>query len=226
MDDAIKVAVIDRQGFFIEAITAVLEQQPDIEVVANATIFEDFIEEAQGAEVVVLQQETVELTKELLELFADQLPQVDVVVLGAADDRDTLISYIERGAFGYVRENEDFDQLVQVIRVVQRGQALAHPELIAPLYRRLAEIGRMWRELYPADVGKVALTDRQREVMELLVAGRSNGEIADTLSISIGTVKNHVHKIYQRLGVGSREQATTVFTRLNETAKADGKPQA
>jgi DNA-binding NarL/FixJ family response regulator len=216
---AIQVAVIDREGFFIDAVAHVLEQQPDIEVIATATIFEDFVESAKSAEIIVLQQETVDLTKELIELIGGKLPNAKLVVLGAVSDDEVLISYIERGAIGYVRKSEEFDRLLSVIRVVQRGEALAHPELVAPLFRRLAEIRRSWRELYPVDAGEVALTSRQCEVMELIVNGCSNAEIAEELSISIGTVKNHVHKIFGQLGVGSREQAATVFARLETSAK-------
>jgi len=218
MSNAIRVAVIDRQGFYIDAIVNVLEQQPDIEVVASATIFEDFVEHLDDAEVVVLQQEPIDLTKELIDLIFSECPDAQVIVLGAADDEDALISFVERGAIGYVRESEEFDQLLNVIRVVQHGQALAHPELIAPLYRRLAEIWRAWRELSPAVDGEVTLTARQNEVMCLIAKGHSNAEIAEELSISIGTVKNHVHKIFGQLGVRSREQAATVYARF----EADG----
>ena len=214
MSDPIRVAVIDREGFYIDAIENTLEQQPDIDVVATATIFEDFVEEAKRAEIIVLQQEAVDLTKELIDLVSAELPQAQIVILGAKDDDDALLAYIERGAIGYVRETEQFDYLLHVIRVVHNGQALAHPELIAPLYRRLAEIRRFWRELSPVDIGEVALTSRQREVMQLIKSGCSNAEIADELSISVGTVKNHVHKIFGQLGVRSREQAAMIFARL------------
>lgn len=222
MSDLTKVAVIDRQGFFIEAVMAVLKQQPDLDIVASATIYEDFVEEASEAEIIVLQQETVALTRELIEMIAEELPGTELIVLGASNDCDVLISFIECGAIGYVREDEDFDQLLQVIRVVRSGQALAHPELIAPMFRRLGELGQMWRELYPVASGDVALTDRQKEVVKLLVQGQSNAEIAEKLDISVGTVKNHVHKIFGRLGVSSREQAAVVYERLDGNSQ-DGK---
>ncbi len=216
MGERTRVAVIDREGFYIEAVVAVLNQQPDLEVVASATIFEDFVEHAAAAEIVILQQETVDLTRELLGMLAEALPGTQLIVLGADSDHDTLIAYVESGAIGYVRDDEDFDKLLQVIRVVHSGEALAHPELIAPIFRRLAELGELWRELYPVDIGDVTLTARQQEVVELLVDGRSNAEIAEALNISVGTVKNHVHKIFGRLGVSSREQAAIVFERLQK----------
>lgn len=221
MSEATRVAVIDRQGFFIEAVVAVLEQQPDIDVVASATIFEDFVQEAKGAEIIVLQQETLDLTKELIEKIRDEMPEAQLVVLGATNDIETLITFIECGAIGYVLEEEDFDQLLQVVRVVRSGEALSHPALIAPMYRRLAELGQIWRDLYPAADGHAALTDRQMEVMELMVDGKSNAEIATALDISVGTVKNHVHKIFGRLGISSRDQASVVYERLSQKNGAE-----
>jgi DNA-binding NarL/FixJ family response regulator len=218
-EPSIKVAVIDRHGFYIDAVMTILSTQPDLEVVEGATIFEDYVESANGADVIILQQETNPLTRELLRDLHSELPEAKLVVLGAPADDEVIISYIECGAIGYVRENEEIDELLNVIRVVCAGEALAHPSLIAPLYRRLSEISRNLSELFPSDVTDATLTERQQEVIELLVDGRSNAEIADSLNISIGTVKNHVHKIFDRLGVHSRDQAALVYSQLTDGAK-------
>ncbi|MEZ4520202.1 MAG: response regulator transcription factor [Thermomicrobiales bacterium] len=218
--EAIKVAVIDREGFYIDAVMSVLAQQPDIEIVGSATIKENFANDAHEAEIIVLQNETVPLTRELIQEIQCELPEARVVILGAPDDDDVLISYIECGAIGYVRSTEDFDQLMQVIRIVRSGEAVVHPGLVAPLCRRLSEVSRMMREIFPVDLDGIELTPRQEEVISLLVKGHSNQEIADELDISIGTVKNHVHKIFSQLGVSSREQAAAIYTRLQDEPKA------
>lgn len=216
--DVIKVAIIDQTGFYIDAVLNVLEQQPDIHVTDTQTIFEDTFRDLAAAEIIILQQETYRLTRRLIQQITTALPEAKLIVLGAPDDERTLVDYIESGAIGYVRDTESFDQLLQVVRVVHNGGTVVHPELIAPLCERLAGLGRSIRELYPDGAEAIDLTARQEEVMDLLVKGHSNQEIADELSISIGTVKNHIHKIFARLGVSSRDQAAVVYSKLkNET---------
>ena len=216
MSEPIKVAFIDREGFYIDAMITGLEQQPDIDVVASSTIYEEFLENVDDAEIIILQQESNALTRQLLQQLRDGAPDARLIVTGAPDDRDVIVRYIESGAYGYVCDSEDFDQLLQVIRVVRSGEALARPNVIAPLYSRLAELGKLLEDLFPVNPGDIALTERQQEVMELLVLGRTNQEIADELDISVGTVKNHVHKIFSELGVGSREHAIAIYAQLSE----------
>ncbi len=217
----VKLAVIDREGFYIDAVRTVLEQQPDMEVVACATIFEDFVKQALPAEIVVLQQEkTSSLTRQLIRELSDPLPDAQVIVLGAPDDAEVLISYFESGAIAYVRDNELFDQLPQMIRIVRAGETTFQPELAAPLVRRLAELGRLVETFIPLSSGEVELTGRQREVLALIATGMTNQDIAEQLSISVGTVKNHVHKIFERLHVTSREQAAVVYERRPDKSKA------
>jgi NarL family two-component system response regulator LiaR len=214
------IAIIDRDGFYIDAVMSVIEQQPDMRVVASATIREDFAGHAQCAEIAIIQQETPPLTRELIREVLEEHPHVKVVVLGARDDPQVLVSYIEAGAIGCVRDTETLDQLLQVVRVVGAGEAIINPELVAPLCRRLAELGRLTIERFAFDREGVELTERQREVLDLLAQGRTNREIADELSISIGTVKNHMHKIFGILQVRSRKEAAMVYAEIGAVEDA------
>jgi DNA-binding NarL/FixJ family response regulator len=210
----VQLAIIDRDGFYIDAVMAVLEQQPDMSVIANATIREDFAGQTECAEIVIIQQETPAVTRELIRQVRAETPGIKVIVLGARDDEQVLVSYIEAGAIGYVRENEPFDQLLQVVRVVGADETIVHPELVAPLCQRLAELGRLAYDFFHFERDGVELTGRQREVLDLLVEGLTNQEVAERLNISIGTVKNHIHKIFSVLHVKSREEAAAIYAQM------------
>ncbi|CAN5803488.1 N/A [soil metagenome] len=142
------------------------------------------------------------------------IPQVD------ENERKRLIfQYLEQGAAGYVAEDQLDVQLVAAIQSVQQDGAWIEPAMKVELIQRTVELHDALAMLRPHSVtsGQAnALTRRQHEVLELLAAGHTNKEIADELHISVGTVKNHVHRILDVLRASSREQAAQYYQFLQE----------
>lgn len=209
----INVVVIDREAFYIDMVMRTLEGQPDINAVAGVSIYEDFVAAAQEAEIALIQNEpSVALTRSLIRDVRRDAKHVDIIVIGVPDYESIIIDYIAAGAVGYVRDENDVEHMLNVIRIVANGESLAHPELVRPLFLRLRDLSERLALLDGGASGSVAeLTPRQREVAGLLAEGMSNEQIARKLHISPGTVKNHIHHILETLQVGDRQRAAAVY---------------
>ena len=134
-----------------------------------------------------------------------------VLITGLLESEATLLRCLEEGAAGYVLEGESLNEFVNKIRAVQRDEFILSPTISNALIMRIAELKRTATELNgfkASDLNpSIELTAREREVLKLIEQGFTNFEIAKLLMIELGTVKNHVHNIFGKLGVGSRQYA-------------------
>ena len=127
-----------------------------------------------------------------------------------------MLDYIEAGATGYVLKESSLDDLLTAIRVAYSGKATVSPDIAAALIQRVSEFAQAFAQARVAPPESVSLTTREFEVLELLSHGLSNQEIAQQLFIEVGTVKNHVHSILNKLGVTNRENATNLMSILKK----------
>jgi two-component system nitrate/nitrite response regulator NarL len=118
-----------------------------------------------------------------------------------------LHRYVEAGANGYVLKDNSVDELLTRIRVAYREKALVSPKIVAALMSRVTEWAQLFADIEAGISESADLTPREREILELIGQGLTNQEIADSLFIEVGTVKNHVHNILQKLDVSSRQDA-------------------
>ena len=134
-----------------------------------------------------------------------------VLITGLLESEATILRCLEEGAAGYVLEGESLNEFVNKIRAVQRDEFILSPTISNALIMRIAELKRTATELNgfkASDLNpSIELTAREREVLKLIEQGFTNFEIAKLLMIELGTVKNHVHNIFGKLGVGSRQYA-------------------
>jgi DNA-binding NarL/FixJ family response regulator len=124
-----------------------------------------------------------------------------LVLSDSEDDRDVMDALLA-GASGYLLKDSSVDHIIDAIRAAARGESMITPRLASRLVDRLRQPDRE----VPVP-GAAALTPREHEVLELLVLGSDNAEIARRLQISQHTVKNHVSSILDKLGVENRIQA-------------------
>jgi DNA-binding NarL/FixJ family response regulator len=125
------------------------------------------------------------------------------------EDPEYLIEALKVGASGYLLKDSGKPEIVGAIRQVLGGESLLNAGLVANLLQRMDHDGRAQPE--PASH---ALSDRELEVLRLLVAGKTNREIARDLILSISTVKTHVEHVIAKLDVADRTQAAVKATRL------------
>jgi NarL family two-component system response regulator LiaR len=132
-----------------------------------------------------------------------QFPQVQVIALTSFKEGDLVKNALEAGAIGYLLKDVSADELVQAIRAAHAGRATLSSEAAQALVETANQ---------PPPPG-LDLTEREREVLSLMIEGLNNTQIAGRLSVSPSTVKSHVSNILSKLGVASRTEAVTLALR-------------
>ena len=132
-----------------------------------------------------------------------QFPQVRVIVLTSFKEGDMVKNALEAGAIGYLLKDVSADELARAIRAAHSGQATLSPQAAQALVEKTSQ---------PPPPG-LDLTEREHEVLALMVEGLNNTQIAARLTVSPSTVKSHVSNILSKLGVASRTEAVTLALR-------------
>lgn len=158
---------------------------------------------------------------DLLTRVRDKRPEVPVVVLSANDEREVVLSSLDAGAMGFISKRSATPVLVSALQLVLSGGVYIPPQVLAavpptprpsaPLSGATPAAPGAGRRVTPGDLG---LTDRQAEVLALLVEGKPNKIICRELNVSEGTVKTHVSAILRALNVGNRTQVLFALSRL------------
>lgn len=209
---AIRVVVVDDQAMVREGFSALLDAQDGIEVVGQAADGEQGVHAARtrDADVVLMDVrmpvlDGIEATRRITRLPGDRVPRV--LVLTTFDLDDYVYEALRAGASGFLLKDAPTDDLVHAVRVVAAGEALLAPAVT----RRVIEEFASRPPRAAAHPGAVAsLTPREREVLELVAGGLSNGEIAGRLVLAEQTVKTHVGRILTKLDLRDRVQAVVL----------------
>ncbi len=135
----------------------------------------------------------------------ERWPEAKRVVLGLDREDETVVDFIEAGAQGYVLKGVSPEGLVEVIRAVHQGRTACSPAVVASVLERIAALEGIRTDPPPRSVEPLTL--REREVLVLLAAGLGNKEVGRRLCITVQTVKNHVHRILEKLQVHRRREA-------------------
>lgn len=213
----IRVLLVNEMRLVGNVIASVLEDESDIEVVGRAASVDEALALATESDVVLVSTRLPDNgALKLTSAIAKADPSVKVLVLGLGESKGRVLRYVEAGADGYVLKNDSVDDLLRHIRAAQRGKALVSPKIAAALMSRVTELAQLFAEIESGISESADLTPREREILELIGQGLTNQEIADRLVIEVGTVKNHVHSILQKLDVSSREDAASYLALIRE----------
>jgi DNA-binding NarL/FixJ family response regulator len=204
----IRVLVADDQAMVRAGFRMLLAEEPDLEVVAEAGNGLEAVDKASrfSPGVILMDIRMPELdglqaTRRILE--AD--PSARVLVLTTFDLDEYVYEALAAGASGFVLKDDPPEELIRAIRTVAAGDALLSP---AVTRRVIGEFTRIQRPELPKGLDE--LTEREREIFELIATGRSNAEIAQKLVIGETTVKTHVTHVLQKLGLRDRVQAVVL----------------
>jgi len=213
--EPIRILLADDRSMFRQAIASLIAMQDDMVVVGQAGNGLEAIEQAHalGPDLIVMDIEMpvmngVEATRHIKE----QLPGIKIVMLTVSEDDDFLFDAIRFGADGYLLKNLSPEQLYDLLRAVMRNETPLAPAIAT---RFLAEFRRETKvREAPTDVPEApVLTRRELEVLRLVADGLGNKEIGTRLSITEGTVKNHVHNALKKLQLENRIQAAGYIVR-------------
>lgn len=153
----------------------------------------------------------------LLPVSLDIDPATKVIVFGLSMDRESeIVASAEAGVAGLHLRTESFEHLLALVGNAGKGQAQCSSEVSAILMRRVYAFAAHANPDSTTD----SLTARETEILELVEQGLTNQQIASRLTVTVHTVKNHVHSLLTKLGVGSRTEAVTVF-RASKYANPD-----
>jgi DNA-binding NarL/FixJ family response regulator len=192
----IRIAVVESDPLRFVGFRALFDSEPDFELVSAAL---PDISVMQDIDLVLLGNRSGQNLFDVMASLKASRPDLRIIVTGAGMDEETILKAIASGSKGYVDEAASAAEFVQAIRIVHQGSVWAPRRVLSMFIERVSSSpGR----IFPA--GRVTFTDREKEVLEMLVAGRSNKEIGAALGIEERTVKAHVAKLMRKVGVQNR----------------------
>lgn len=198
VSDPIRIFVVDDHAVVRLGLKTMLESEPDMKVVGTAASGREALQMIPelSPDVVVTDLRMREMSGEaMLVELRRSCPQVRSVVLTTYRSDEDVFGAMKAGAMAYILKSSSLEQVTQAIRKVHAGERSIPPHIANQLAQRL---------------GRNPLSVRELEILRLVAHGRKNFEIADELSISENTVRNHVVSLMGKLGVRDRTEATAV----------------
>ncbi len=202
----ISVLLVDDQTLVRQGIRSLLELSDSVRVVAEAADGEQAITMIPDVAPDVVLLDMRMPGKSGLDVLralsaSKQLPPT--IILTTFDDDELVLAGLQSGARGYLLKDVTLEQLVEAVETVAGGGSLVRPAVTQRLLAGLDRMQNSFASLEQPD----PLTDRETEILRLMAGGYSNKEIANSLQVAEGTVKNHVSNILSKLGVRDRTRA-------------------
>ena len=192
----IRVAVVESDPLRFIGFRSLFDTEPDLELLSYSLVELGL---HTDTDLVLLGSRNGQNLFDMMAGMKAARPDLRIIVTGSGADDETILKAIAAGAKGYVDEAASPVEFVQAIRMVNQGSVWAPRRVLSIFIERVTSSpGR----IFPA--GRVTFTDREKEVLELLVVGRSNKEIGAALGIEERTVKAHVAKLMRKVGVQNR----------------------
>ncbi|MBO9394533.1 response regulator transcription factor [Caldilinea sp.] len=205
----IRILVVDDHTLFREGLMALLSRTRDLEVIGSAANGVDAIMQATALlpDVILMdiqmpEMNGIEATQQILQIR----PETSIIVLTMMENEDAIFAALCAGARGYILKGADKAEVLKTIRAVASGEALFGPVIA----RRLVNLFQSHNITSPVAMPASPfpdLSEREREILELIAQGYTNQEIAARLHITSKTVSNHISHIFNKLQVVNRAQA-------------------
>jgi len=192
----IHIAVVESDPLRVIGLRTLFESEPDLELHA-VTAAE--IATISDVDLILLGGRGSQNVFDMMAGLKASRPDLRILVTGMGADDETILKTVAGGAKGYIDEAATSAEFAQAIRTVHQGSVWAPRRVLSMFIERVSSSPG---KIFPA--GHVVFTDREKEVLELLVAGHANKEIGDVLGIEERTVKSHVAKLMRKVGVENR----------------------
>jgi len=191
----IRIAVVESDPLQLEGFSAVFDSEPDFELISSSLPDVG----AQNIDLVLVGDRSRQNLFDVMASLKAIRPCLRIIVIGSGMEDETILKVITFGAKGYVDAAASPADFVQAIRIVSQGSVWSPRRILSRFIER-ASVAPGW--IFPAN--RNTLTEREKEVLEMLVVGRSNKEIGFALGIEERTVKAHVAKLMRKVGVQNR----------------------
>ena len=203
MEAPIRILIADDHPLIRQGLRVVIETQPDLELVGEASDGERAVRQALALhpDIVIMDlqmpvKDGLAATREIAQ--AD--PHAQILVLTSFPDDDNVYAAIKAGAMGFLLKDSSAEYLLDAIRTVYRGESVLHPTIARKLMREIKQPPKLPPTTDP-------LTPREVQVLGCLAQGMANRQIANELSVSVRTVSTHVRNILDKLHLANRTQA-------------------
>ena len=202
----IRVMLVDDQNLVRKGVRSLLELSEEIVVVAEAADGTDAVRTIPGVnpDVVLLDMRMPQMSGlEVLQALSKAGSLPPTIILTTFDDDELVLAGIKAGARGYLLKDVSLQELVDAVKTVAHGGSMVKPAVTQRLLKGLENLKTDFHSLDRPD----PLTERETEILRLMAGGYSNKEIANSLGVAEGTIKNHVSNILSKMGVRDRTRA-------------------
>ena len=203
----IRILVIEDNRVLRDGIISMLNEQPDMHVVASIGSSNNVLLKAiQTKPHVILIDAGLKYFKEpsIVESIKKNIPEAKLIEMGLLPLQADIVEFVEAGASGFILKNATVKEFLSTIRSVAKGEKVLPPLLTGSLFSHVAELALKKGKGKMANA--VRMTKREREINALIADGQSNKEIARQLNIATHTVKSHVHNIMEKQTLHTRLQ--------------------
>jgi len=198
---SVRVIIIEDHTDYRESICYILNATEGLKCTGNFSSVEEALQNMEEADIVLLDINLPGMSGiEGIEKIKNIFPQIKIVMLTVFDDNQNIFHAILSGADGYILKKTSPLRLIQAIEDAAEGGSPMTPSIAK---QALA----LFKSYAPNKLGKVNLTEREHEILSIIVSGKDNNEISELLFISLQTVRNHIRHIYEKLHVHSKSQA-------------------
>ena len=208
MANNIRLFHCDSHTLFRQGIKKLLEIDPDITVVGEASNGQEMLDSLKKSSPnVILMDITMPNTDGITAVYKVKkiLPHAKIIILSVHDEEPYIFQAIKAGVTGYLLKDISLEELIEAIRTVYKGGALIQPVVAAKVLKEFAMLDK--RKIKEGDKFYSDLTEREKEILRLIALGGTNKEIAGKLGLSEKTIKNHISSIFRTLHVNNRTQA-------------------
>ncbi len=202
----IRIVVADDHAIVRQGTCHLLQREPDLEVVGEASDGEAAVRvigqlrpDVAIVDIAMPKLNGIEVTRQVKKLY----PSISILILTAYDDDEYIWALLEAGATGYLLKDADSREVVEAVRAVYAGESVLYPAIARKVFSRLSSPATK----VSGEKAAVELSEREMEVLKRAARGMSNKDIATELSISMRTVQGHMASIFNKLGVSSRTEA-------------------
>jgi len=212
----IRILIADDQRLFRQGLRSLLEQESDLVVVGEAADGQDAFTMAgkTNPDIILMDVEMPKLDGiKATEMILERNRDVQILILSVHNEDERVIAALRSGASGYILKDADHTEFVRIIRSTLAGEKIMSPFLanLAPLASSPQGAPQNEEDMEKEMEEKFSLTEREMEMLRLLLQGKSNKEISALTHVSTETVKSHMQNIYKKLGVRTRLEAVTLF---------------